>query len=84
MEPVLTWPTPVPTEKQASKGSSASPERWETIAVMPHSWASWIVPRVSVIVPIWLALTRTELAASFAAPIRTRAGFVANRSSPTI
>lgn len=64
MEPILICPEPVPTAKSASKGSSVSPERCDMIVVMPYARARLIVPKVSVIVPIWLALIRTELAAS--------------------
>ena len=60
--PVLIWPVPIATTRSAIVVSSVSPERWVTIADQPARRASAIASIVSVRVPIWLSLMRTELA----------------------
>ena len=60
--PVLIWPVPIATTKSAIVVSSVSPERWLTMAVQPARRAIAIASIVSVSVPIWLSLIRTELA----------------------
>ena len=81
--PVLIWPVPIATTKSAIVVSSVSPERWLTIAVQPARRAISIAAIVSVTVPIWLSLMRTEFAAFSAIPRAMNAGFVTRRSSPT-
>jgi len=58
----LIWAVPIATTKSAIVVSSVSPERWLTMAVQPARRAIAIASIVSVIVPIWLSLIRTEFA----------------------
>ena len=62
--PVLIWPVPIATTRSAIVVSSVSPERCDTTADQPAPRASSIASIVSVSVPIWLSLMRTEFAAS--------------------
>ena len=71
------------TTKSAIVVSSVSPERWLTIAVQPARRARSIAAIVSVSVPIWLSLMRTEFAARSSIPRAMNSGFVTSRSSPT-
>ena len=63
--------------------SSVSPERCETTADQPAPRASAIASIVSVSVPIWLSLMRTEFAASSSIARAIRSVLVTSRSSPT-
>ena len=76
--PVLICPQLVATARSAIVVSSVSPERCEMIAVKPCERASSTASSVSVSVPIWLSLTRIELAACLAMPSARRFGFVTN------
>ena len=81
--PVLIWPVPIATTRSAIVVSSVSPERCETTADQPARRASAIASIVSVSVPIWLSLMRTELALPSSMPRPIRSVLVTNRSSPT-
>ena len=64
--------------------SSVSPERWDTTAVHPARLAISTASIVSVTVPIWFSLMRTEFAAFSSIPLRRIFGLVTKTSSPTI
>ena len=73
-----------PTARSAIVVSSVSPDRWDTTAVHPARFAISIASIVSVTVPIWFSLMRTELATPFSIPFRRIEGLVTKMSSPTI
>ena len=58
----------IATARSAMVVSSVSPDRCETTADQPAPRASSMASRVSVSVPIWLSLMRTELAAPSSMP----------------
>src|SRR5687767_15667043 len=60
--PVLIWPQLVATARSAIVVSSVSPERCDITDVYADRVARSTVSRVSVSDPIWLTLTRIELA----------------------
>src|SRR5215471_17601946 len=60
--PALICPQLVATARSAMVVSSVSPDRWLIMHAKPLRWASETASRVSVIVPIWLTLTRRAFA----------------------
>ena len=63
--------------------SSVSPDRWLITAPQPASLAMVRALKVSVNVPIWLGLSKTEVAEASPIPFFIRFILVTRRSSPT-
>ena len=81
--PVLICPQPVATARSAMVVSSVSPDGGSSPRCSRLRWASSTASRVSVRVPIWLTLTRIELATPASMPRASRSTLVTKRSSPT-
>ena len=83
-DPVLICEDIVAEAKSAINVSSVSPDLWEIIVLKFADFAIEITSKVSLKVPIWLGLTKIQLADFSFIPLLKRLELVTNRSSPTI